>query len=203
MLIFLSGKSLQKLISYEIFLIIIVFMISNLENIVIYLKGVDNPNFASFDPINRLLSTFPTYVFESTPRRLAYTEILPRILVDYPVFGLGVTSVLNQQSYFLDSPVLRNALYYVYGDVGIVRLFVEYGVLGAFIYLLLFINVFKHAQRHYLYLNPDIGKAFSYATMLGIIILIPISLGTMSVLSKSYGLYLWMFIGFSQRWHKK
>jgi O-antigen ligase len=85
------------------------------------------------------------------------------------------------------------------GCGGFVRLIVESGSLGAFIFGLLFVGIFKHARKRYLLASKYEDRAVCYAVASAIITLLPISVGTMLLLSKSYGLYLWMLMGLSQR----
>jgi len=201
-LIFFSNKPIINNFLYVIGFIIISLLIANLEIVFDYLKDFQNPAFDMFDPIGRLFSIFPNYIFENTPRKIAYYDILPIIILQKPLFGLGVTSALNKGKLLLDSFELNNALFYVYGDTGIVRIFVEYGVIGTLIFSMLFFSVFRYARIGYISANSIEYKAICLAVILGIIISIPLNIGTMLMLSKPFGLYLWMLIGFSQRWQK-
>jgi len=195
-----SGSSLRKLVIYEIVLIAVTFSIFNMESLINYLEGVSNPGIGTFDPIARGLSIFSTYFLQDTPRKIAYWNILPRIITETPLFGLGVTSVLNQENIVGTTIVISDSLRYVYGDAGLVRLFVEFGMLGSLIFGLLFFKVFNFARKGYILANKYEERVLCFAVVTGIITLVPVSIGTMLIISKSYGLYLWMFIGFSQRW---
>lgn len=196
--ILISGNSLLRLIIYKIALIALIFLGVNSEYVFNYLKFQANPEIGVFDPISRFLSVFAQYFGEETPRRIAYTIILPKVITETPFFGLGVNSVLNQENLFANLLALNNALFYVYGDAGIVRMFVEWGVIGVLVYTLLFISLFKHSRRSYLFSTHFMEKTISFTVMTSIILIIPIMFGTMLLLAKSYGLYLWMFIGFFQ-----
>ena len=199
-MIITSGSSLRKLVIYGVGLLALVFCILNMEILINYFGGVTNPELGTFDPIARCFSVFSSYFLQDTPRKIAYWNILPKIITEMPLFGLGVTSLLDQEEVFIDSIPINNALVYVYGDAGFVRLFAEFGILGSLILGLLFFDVFKYARKGYILANKYEEKVLCFAVVSGIITLIPVSVGTMLILSKSYGLYLWMFIGFSQRW---
>lgn len=199
--------SLKKPIIKNILLIIgfIIFslLIANIKTLSEYLKGFQEPAIGIFDPIGRFLSFIQGYILENSPRKIAYYDILPIIILKKPLFGFGVTSALNWEKLSVNSLELNNALFYVYGDAGIVRIFVEYGVVGTLIFCMLFISVFSHAKKGYINANDTKYRAICLAVMFGILISIPLNIGTMLMLSKPFGLYLWMLIGFSQRWQIK
>jgi len=205
-LIFFSKKPVINNILYTVLytvgFIIFSLLITNLELVFDFLKDIQNPGIGVFDPIGRFFSIFPSYVFENTPRKIAYYEILPMIILQKPLIGFGVTSALNKGKLLLDSFELNNALFYVFGDVGIVRIFVEYGVIGTIIFGTLFFFVFKYAMKGYVNANRPEYRAICLSVMFGILLSIPLNIGTMLMLSKPFGLYLWMLIGLSQKWQK-
>jgi len=173
------------------------------ENIFQYLMYVKMPEKERFDPINNFLSLFSGYLAQESPRKTAYWDILPKVLLEMPTWGLGVTSMLNRNTFFTDLIFLNEALIYVFADAGYVRLLLEYGIMGSIIWGVLLFGIYMHAKKTYINLNNPYSKMVSLAVMAGIITLIPSSFGTALILSKSYGLYLWMYIGMSQSCEQK
>lgn len=202
-LIFFSKSSFQKALFYSMAFLIISLITLNTESLFYYLEKVRNPSVEVFNPIDNFFSMFPDYFFENTPRKLAYTAILPIIITQKPLFGFGVASNLYREELLYDVPELNDALYYVYGDAGIVRIFVEYGIVGVLIITALFFSVSKYAWKGYLYASNHQYKAICFAALIGIIISVVISVGTMLIISRPFGLYLWMLIGLSQKWQRE
>ncbi len=201
-LIFFSKKPLINNMLYAFGFVFCSLLIVNLELIFDFLKDIRNPEIGVFDPISRFLSIFPSYIFENTPRKIAYYEILPLVILEKPLFGFGVTSALSKGNLLLASFELNNALFFVFGDAGLVRIFVEYGVIGTIMFGILFFSTFKYAMKGYISANRPAYKAICLSVLFGLLLSIPLNIGTMLMLSKPFGLYLWMLIGLSQKWTK-
>lgn len=184
---------------YAVTLLSCSIIIYSFDNLFDYLMRVSNPDIGEFDPISRLFSFYASYLGQDTPRKIAYFAILPKILCENTFMGLGVASMLTPQNFFPESPLLSDALSYAYVDAGIVRLFIDYGLLGAAFWGILFINIFRHARKRFMVSEDSKDAAICFSVMAGLITLIPVSVGTSLILSKSYGLYLWMLIGLSQK----
>lgn len=192
----------KKILLYAVTILGCSILIYGWEMLFDYLMRVNNPDIGELDIIARFLSFYSTYLSQETPRKIAYFVILPNVLLEKPFWGLGIASVLDQEKFFLDSIMLSQALFYAYADAGIVRLFVDYGVLGAVFWGLLFIYIFSHARKGYIHSANSKEKAICFSVMAGVITLLPESIGTTLILAKSYGLYLWILIGFSQKWRQ-
>lgn len=198
-LIIWSANKKGKLLIYAVTLLSCSIIIYSFDNLFDYLMRVSNPDIGEFDPISRLFSFYASYLGQDTPRKIAYFAILPKILCENTFMGLGVASMLTPQNFFPESPLLSDALSYAYVDAGIVRLFIDYGLLGAAFWGILFINIFRHARKRFMVSEDSKDAAICFSVMAGLITLIPVSVGTSLILSKSYGLYLWMLIGLSQK----
>lgn len=201
-LIIWSTNKKGNLLIYAASLLGCSILIYNFENIFDYLMRVSNPDIGEIDPISRLLSLYSSYLGQDSPRKTAYFEILPKILLENTFLGLGVGSMLSPENNFSASPVLSEGLFYAYADAGIVRLFIDYGLLGAVLWSILFINIFRHARKRFMVSKDYKEAAICFSVMAGLITLIPQSVGTSLILSKSYGLYLWVLIGLSQKGRK-
>lgn len=195
-------KSWKKLILLEMVVLGLIILFLNVDIFYERIRYVSNPELGIFDPINRLLSA-SSYFLSEHPRKIAYTDILKYVVLEKPLFGFGVTSVLNREQLLTEFPAWNMALFYVYGDAGLVRFPVEFGIIGTLFWVFLYLSIFKHARKGYLIANDQKVKAICFAVMCGVIVLIPLSVGSMLILSKSFGLYLWLFIGLSQRWGSK
>ncbi|RKX20990.1 MAG: hypothetical protein DRP26_00610, partial [Candidatus Zixiibacteriota bacterium] len=160
-----------------------------------------------FSILNRFYHIFTVEYIDLvkyTGRGYALLYAMPKVLTTSPIFGLGPGSFIPMTGHIMESEVFdkaddleleRKSLTYVH-DVGYAALFIQVGLIGAFVFILMFIHFFKMAKRTLKFIKDPIVQTLSLGS-LGFFVAVGIqNLATFNFMYRNESLIIWTVCGF-------